>query len=102
MATVIEIRPGTADREAHSRHVVGQVRWNAVRLFCAADEIAGYLRRQPDITLGELAAALVGAGFICSPDGNLAYVPHHVMLIEELETLIELHGHETRAAALFL
>jgi hypothetical protein len=29
-------------------------------------------------------------------------VPHHVMLIEELETLIELHGHGTRAAALFL
>ena len=66
-----------------------------------AAEIAGHLRHQPDITLGEIGAALVGAGFTCSPDGRLAYEPHHVALIEEVEALIEAHGQGARAAGLF-
>src|SRR5262249_30259801 len=58
------------------------------RLTRAADEIASCIKRQPDITLGEIGAALVGSGFTWSPEGKLAYKPTQIALIEEIEGLI--------------
>ena len=90
------------DTIMEQRTAAPQLRGLLPRLARAADEIAGYIRRQPDITLGEIGAALVGAGFTWSPEGKLAYKPTHVALIDEVEGLIEVHGWGTKAADVFL
>ena len=102
MDTITEKRRHTADLEHFTRHIGKPARWSPERLTGFADEIAGYIRREPDITLGEIGTALVGAGFAWSPEGKLVYAPRHVALLEELEGLIEMHGSGTRAAELFL
>jgi len=102
MDTIVEKRKDTPDLDRFMRHVGRPARWNSARLAGFADQIAGYIRREPDITLGEIGTALVGAGFTWSADGKLVYAPQHVALLDELEGLIEIHGAATRAAELFL
>ena len=102
MDTFTEKRAEPADLEQFMRHVGRPARWNSERLAGFADEISGYLQREPDITLGEIGTRLVGAGFTWSPEGKLVYAPQHVALLEELEELIEIHGSGTRAAQLFI
>ena len=102
MDTIVEKRYDPAELERFLRHVGKPAQWSSPRLTGVADEIAAHIRRQPDITLGEIGTALVGAGFTWSPEGKLVYAPRHVALLEELEGLIEIHGSGTRAAELFL
>jgi hypothetical protein len=72
------------------------------RLSAAMDCLAAYIRRQPDVTLGELRAAFLGTGFIWSPEGKLAFSPSRMALIAEFDELIEAHGWDARGAELFL
>ena len=102
MDTFTEKRADPADLERFMRHVGKPARWNSERLTGFAEEVSGYVRREPDITLGEIGTRLVGAGFTWSADGKLIYAPRHVALLEELEGLIEIHGAAMRAAELFL
>ena len=102
MDTITEKQPNPVDLERFMRRLGKPARWSSERLTGFADQIAGYIGREPDITLGEIGTALVGAGFTWSDDGKLVYAPQHVALLEELEGLIEMHGSGTRAAELFL
>jgi len=102
MDTIMEKRENPRDLDSFLSRVGKPARWSSARLAGIEKEIAGQVERQPDITLGEIGAALVGAGFTWSSDGKLAYAPRQVALIEELEGLIETHGWATRAAELFL
>ena len=72
------------------------------RLTAAMDELAGYIRRQPDVTLGELRAAFLGTGFTWSANGKLAFSPSRMALIDEFDELIEAHGWDAQGAELFL
>jgi len=72
------------------------------RLDAALGELSAYIRRQPDITLGELRAAFLGTGFEWATDGRLAFSPARMALIHEFDDLIEIHGWGARAADLFL
>ena len=72
------------------------------QLAAAMDELAGYIRRRPDITLGELRAAFLGTGFIWAPDGTLTLSPKRMALIEEFDELIETHGWNAVGAELLL
>ena len=102
METITQKSPDPAELERFMRRVGKPGRWSSERLTGFADQIAGYIQGEPDITLGEIGTALVGAGFTWSADGKLVYAPQHVALLEELEGLIEIHGAATRAAELFL
>ena len=102
METIAAKQADTANLEYFMRNVGKPARWNSPRLTGITDQIAGFIRHQPDITLGEIGTALVGAGFTWSPEGKLVYASTHVALIEELEELIEVHGYGTRASELFL
>ena len=72
------------------------------RLAAAVCELGEYVRHQPDITLGELRAAFLGTGFVWGPDGELAFSPSRMTLVDEFDKLIEIHGWKARAAELFL
>ena len=76
--------------------------WTSPRLSAAMDGLAAYIRRQPDVTLGELRAAFLGTGFMWSSDGKLAFSPSRMALIREFDELIETHGWNARGADLFL
>lgn len=65
-------------------------------------QLAGYIRRQPDVTLGELRAAFLGTGFVWGSDGSLAYSAARRALIAEFDELIEIHGWNASGAELFL
>ncbi len=102
MDATSEERHCATELEGFLRYVDKPARWSSPRLAGVKEAIAGYVRHQPDITLGEIGAALVGAGFTWTPDGKLAYEQRHVALIEEVEGLIEAHGYAMKAAELFL
>src|SRR5262245_53716987 len=102
MDTIAGKRTASADPEQFLRHLGKPARWSAPRAAGVADEIAAFVQRQPDITLGEIGVALVGAGFTWSSEGKFDYSPLQVSLIEEIEALIETHGQKARAAELFL
>jgi hypothetical protein len=76
--------------------------WTSPRLAAAMDGLAADIRRQPDVTLGELRAAFLGTGFIWSPEGKLAFSPSRMALIREFDELIDTHGWNARGADLFL
>src|SRR5262249_7690880 len=82
------------ERPARDRH--------SPRLAAVIEELQGYIRRQPDVTLGELRAAFIGTGFIWGADGRLAFSPSRRILIEESDELIERHGGGAQGAELFL
>ena len=71
-------------------------------LAAAMTDLRGYIRRQPDVTLGELRAAFLGTGFTWGSDGKLAYSPARMALIAEFDELIELYGWDASGAELFL
>jgi hypothetical protein len=72
------------------------------RLATAVHELAGYIRRQPDVTLGELRAAFLGTGFVWEGDGKLAFSRARMALVDEFDELIETYGWGARAAEIFL
>ena len=72
------------------------------RLAEAMGELEGYIRRQPDVTLGELRAAFMGTGFQWDRHGNLVFSPSRRALIAEFDELIERHGWGAQGALLFL
>ena len=72
------------------------------RFGAAVGALAGYIRRQPDITLGELRAAFLGTAFDWNAQGQLALSPSRMALIKEFDELIEIHGWTARADELFL
>ena len=80
----------------------GKQRPASPRLAAVVDELSAYIRRQPDITLGELRAAFLGTGFEWGADGKLEFSPSRTALIQEFDDLIEIHGWGARAADLFL
>src|SRR5262245_25717423 len=102
MDTIMEKRESLDEVDGLPGHGPKPARWSAQRLAGIEKQIAAYIRRQPDITLGEIGAALVGASFTWAEDGKLSYAPRQVALIEEVEALIEVHGWATRAAELSL
>ena len=102
MDTIMEKRVDAAELEHFMRHMGKPARWSSPQLNGFKDAIAGFIRQQADITLGEIGTALVGAGFTWSPEGKLIYAAKHVALIEEVEGLIEIHGYGTRASELLL
>ena len=72
----------------------------SARLIAAVRQLGGYLRRQPDITLGELRAALLGSAFELEADGSLALSPTRMALVHEFDDLIRIHGWTASAADL--
>ena len=102
MDTIIGKRTDAADPERFMPHAGKPPRWHSARMAGFMDEIARHVRRDPEITLGEIGTALVGAGFTWSAEGKLVYAPRHVALLEELEGLIEVHGAALRAAELLV
>jgi hypothetical protein len=97
-----EIRPARIEAECFFPFTDAPRPWASKRLEAAMEELAGYIRRQPDVTLGESRAAFLGTGFTWSADGKLAFSPSRMALIDEFDELIEAHGWDARAADLFL
>lgn len=101
MNTVTARLAGRIDTDRFLAYTETQQRTSS-RLAAAVSELAGYIRRQPDITLGELRGAFLGTGFEWGADGKLAFSPSRMALIHEFDDLIEIHGWGARAADLFL
>jgi hypothetical protein len=97
-----EIRTAGSEAERFLPFTDATRTWASPRLAEAMDELSGYIRRQPDVTLGELRAAFLGTGFTWSAEGQLAFSPVRMALIDEFDELIEAHGWNARGADLFL
>jgi hypothetical protein len=97
-----EIQTARVEAERFFPYTDAPRTWASPRLAAAMDELAGYIRRQPDVTLGELRAGFLGTGFTWSAVGELAFSPSRSALIDEFDELIEAHGWNARGADLFL
>ena len=76
-------------------------RWSSSRLAVAIGQLVVFSRRQPDTTLAELRAALLGTVTL-SIEGRLGFSADRNVLLEEFDELIETHGRSARLAEVFL
>ena len=76
-------------------------RWSSSRLAVAIGQLVVFSRHQPDRTLGELRAALLGAPFDWNA-GRPGFSADSNVLVEEFDELIEVHGCHARLAEVFL
>jgi hypothetical protein len=72
-------------------------RWSSSRLAVAIGQLVVFSRRQPDTTLGELQAAVLG-----SIEGRPGFSGDRDVLLEEFDVLIEVHGSSATLAQVFL
>jgi len=77
-------------------------RWSSSRLAVAIGQLVVFSRRQPDTTLDELRAALLGTPIAGSSEGGPGFSADRGVLLEEFDELIEVHGRNARLAEVFL
>lgn len=98
MGTITDVA-GVSGARQFLRLTGKPARWSSSRLAVAIGQLVVFSRRQPDTTLAELRAALLGT---VTFEGRLGFSADRNVLLEEFDELIETHGRSARLAEVFL
>ena len=100
MSTIADVTDVSGTRQF--LRVAGKpARWSSSRLAVAIGQLVVFSRRQPDTTLAELRAALLG-GVTVPIEDRLGFSADRNVLLEEFDELIETHGRSAKLADVFL
>jgi hypothetical protein len=101
MGTIADVAADVSGARQFLRLAGKPARWSSSRLAVAIGQLVVFSRRQPDTTLDELRAALLGT-VTGSLEGRLGFSADRNVLLEEFDELIETHGRSARLAEVFL
>jgi hypothetical protein len=100
MSTIVDVADVSGARQ-FLRMAGKPARWSSSRLAVAIGQLVVFSRRQPDTTLAELRAALLGTVTL-SIEARAGFSADRNVLLEEFDELIETHGRSARLAEVFL